>query len=162
MGSFLKSTLKLGLVFLPTDNAHIQLNSYLFYKSVFFNLVMEQTTNSLLLDGCNETTHSLLWASADWKEMKRHNKNKIPLEIQHCFYLNCSLMVPHQVHHQTSLVFGLAINLFSFFFHWCIIPKVMAKLHPKNYQLALGGSLKQAVAHTILFGWDIKFRRGDI
>lgn len=60
MGSFLNSALKFGLVFVPTDNAHIQLNFYLFYKSVFFNLVMEQTTNSLLLDGCNETTHSPL------------------------------------------------------------------------------------------------------
>lgn len=60
MGSFLNSTLKFGLVFIPTDNAHIPLKFNLFYKSVFFNHVMEQTINSLLLDGCNKTTHSLL------------------------------------------------------------------------------------------------------
>lgn len=162
MGSFLNSTLKFGLVFIPTDNAHIPLKFNLFYKSVFFNHVMEQTINSLLLDGCNKTTHSLLWAPADWKEMKRHNKNKILLEIQCCFHLNCSLRVPHQVPHQRSLVSVDWLSIFFFFSHWCIIPNVMANLHPKNYQLTLGGSPKQAVAHTVLFGWDTRFRKGGI
>lgn len=161
MGSFLNSVLKLGLVFVPTDNAHIQLNFYLFYKSVFFNLVMEQTTNSLLLDGCNETTHSPLWASADWKEMKRHNKNKIPLEIQCCFHLNCSLMLPHQVPLQTSSV-SLDWLLISFFFPLVYHSKSDGKAASTVLSTSFGDSPKQAVAHTILFGWDTKFRRGSI
>lgn len=149
MGRILTTTLKAEVHF---HDVHISVTLHLFYKPVFFNHLMEQTTNSLLLDNSGETTHSSLWAG--WKEMRRQSKNKMPLETQRCSRLNCSYMAPHRATH--FRVFGVCgLSLSPFFCHCFITSKVMVKLHPKSWQCTLGDSPKQAVAHTLLFNWEI-------